>query len=185
MGHTEPACQCRKPRCHSSNALSIAVQHLGRAIQGRRQHGDLLPRAFQITPLDRLVHARNDHCGIAGVLAGSINGVLETRGGWASPQEPAERVQRRAAPDSVGSASAGVFSASPDLGAGLLEMIGGIMRRQEFGRFSPNLPRAFFLRRSDISADLFAVFFVVVGQDVGVGHAHRLRSPKTRAISCS
>ena len=73
MANAEPACQCRKPRCHSSNALSIAVQHLGGAIEGVRQHGHLLLRAFQIALINRLVYSRNDHCGVAGILPRSVD----------------------------------------------------------------------------------------------------------------
>ena len=55
-----------------SDALFIGVQHLGGAIEGVRQHGNLLLRAFQISLINRLVHTRNNNRGVAGILPRSV-----------------------------------------------------------------------------------------------------------------
>ncbi len=57
----------------------MLLQHHGRAIQCRGQHGNLLLCEFQIATVNRFIHSRNHDCCVASVLAGSVNRMVIPR----------------------------------------------------------------------------------------------------------
>src|SRR5579863_2642235 len=57
--------------------LTIALQHLRRAVQRSREGRDLLLSASEVVPIDGLVNSGDDDSCVSGVLAGSVNGVPE------------------------------------------------------------------------------------------------------------
>src|SRR6266436_6440989 len=64
-------------RLYFPTSSAIVVQNLCRVVQRGGEDRDLLPGPFQIVLVDGLTHARNHHCGVASVLARSVNDVTE------------------------------------------------------------------------------------------------------------
>ena len=71
---TNPAApQISEPRS------AVLIQQLNGSVQGSRQRCDLLFGPAKIPPVNRLVHSRNHHRCVPGVLPGCVNGMVIPR----------------------------------------------------------------------------------------------------------
>src|SRR5205823_11754695 len=71
------ATEVRIAPTYATRLVAGFLQHLSRMDYGRSQRRELFLGAGGVAGINGLVHSRNYYRGVAGIFAGSINGVFE------------------------------------------------------------------------------------------------------------
>ncbi len=154
--------------------LLCGFEDSGGAVEGLRELGKLCVGASGVRLADGLVDSWNDDGSIAGVFAGSVDGVL-VPGAMGKPFRIQER-GLRVAQGAVETGRVGGWGelAIPDGSPGRFETMGSFQGRRKVERqmAGGGAPPGVF----EVACDLFAVELIVVGQDIGVGHVKDLET---------
>src|SRR5580700_2326039 len=156
--------------------LAVSFQSLRRAFERGPEHRQLLARPLPVTLVERFIHSRDHHRRVAGIFAGRVNYMAIPR-----TMRQALRRQQRAlcgAQSLVQARSIGrrILLPGEDFRARGLEMVSRGVYCAEVERVVAELISRPPARSVEIYRNLFPVFLVVIGQNVGSGHAHGFQS---------
>src|SRR3954464_15227882 len=155
-------------RCH----LATSSQCLGGPLECRREQRELLARAFAISLVQCLVYPWNHNCRVARVFSRSVNRMLEPgpmrqslRHKHRALRVDERLIQARDVPWSI-------LLPRQDFRPCIREMPSRGIDSLEIEDAPDNLVLSPFPRRVQIGANFFALFFVVVRQNISIGHAY-------------
>src|SRR5579863_878227 len=161
-----------KPARELSSSISVsAFHHLGSAIQCRREKCNLLSGTREIVFVDSFVNSRDHHGRISGVLARSIDGVSKPRTIRQSLGNEQRSLRIAQSLIQLGGVVWRILLPHENPRRGLLEVMRRLSSLSKVHLLTSELSLRFLFRGVDVRGYFLGIIFIVVWQDVGVGHA--------------